>query len=77
MNCFSRRSLLFALSGFLLGPLITRIYDAGQAGHNAADSIFLRHSVDARKRLTVDFEPLKTGTAAPMSATLNVVLALD
>lgn len=58
-------------------PLITRIYDAGQAEHNAADSIFLRHSVDAHKQLTVDFEPLKTGPAAPMSATLNVVLAPD
>lgn len=58
-------------------PLTTRIYDAGEADRNAADSIYLRHSPEARKQLTVDFHPLKTGPSAPMSATFNVVLALD
>ncbi len=58
-------------------PLITRIYDADQAERNAADPIYLQHSPVARKQLTVDFEPLKTGPSAPMSATFNVVLALD
>lgn len=58
-------------------PLTTRIYDAGEAERNAGDSIYLRHSPDARKQLTVEFEPLKTGPAAPMSAIFNVVLALD
>lgn len=58
-------------------PLTTRIFDAGQAERNDADSIYLRHSPEARKQLTVDFRPLKTGPSAPMSAIFNVVLALD
>ncbi len=56
-------------------PLITRIYDAGEAEDNAADPIYLRHSPEARKQLTVEFQPLKTGPAAPLSAIFNVVLA--
>jgi len=58
-------------------PLITRIYDAAEAERNAADAIFLQHSAEARRQLTIEFEPLKTGPAAPMSATLDVVLALE
>lgn len=57
-------------------PLTTRIFDAGQAERNAADPIYLRHSPEARKQLTVEFQPLKTGPSAPMSAIFNVVLAL-
>ncbi|WP_405238005.1 dioxygenase family protein [Lentisalinibacter orientalis] len=58
-------------------PLTTRIYDAGQPERNAADSIYRRHSPEARRQLTVEFQPLKTGPSAPMSATFDVVLALD
>jgi hypothetical protein len=58
-------------------PLTTRIYDAGQAERNAADQIYLRHSPEGRRQLTVEFEPLRTGPSAPMSATFNVVLALE
>lgn len=58
-------------------PLTTRIYDAGQAERNAADQIYLRHSPEGRRQLTVEFQPLRTGPSAPMSATFNVVLALE
>ncbi|HKL61774.1 MAG TPA: intradiol ring-cleavage dioxygenase [Woeseiaceae bacterium] len=58
-------------------PLTTRIYDAGQAERNAADRIYLRHTPEARRQLTVEFQPLRTGPSAPMSAIFKVVLALD
>lgn len=57
-------------------PLTTQLYDADQAEANAADSLYRRHAAGARQLLTVRFEPLKPGPAAPLAGRFDIVLQL-